>query len=118
MLNKFQIHAPRLVACSVAAAVLVTALALISPVQLPVLLYKLAQVLLACYAGYWIDRWLFPYARPDGYLAREWRAHDGLYPDDEADHAVVPGYQLIFASALLRRALIVTGCMLAVCLGL
>lgn len=118
MLDKFRFHPPRLIVCSVAAAVLLAALAVVSPVQLPVLLYKIVQLLLSAYAGYWIDRWLFPYARPDGYLAREWRAHDAVYPDDQADHAVVPGYQLTFAGALLRRALIVTGCMLAVCLGL
>jgi hypothetical protein len=109
---------PRLLVCSVAAALLVGALALVSPVQLPVMLYKLALVLLAGYVGYWLDRWLFPYARPDGYLSREWRAHDGTYPDDAADFAVVPGYEHIFAAALLRRALIVLGVMLAVGLGL
>ncbi|MGE4539229.1 MAG: putative holin [Desulfovibrio sp.] len=116
MFHKF--HSPRLLACSVAAALLVAALAVVSPVQLPVMLYKLSLVLLAGYVGYWLDRWLFPYARPDGYLAREWRAHDAAYPDDEADYAVVPGYASIFAAALLRRALIVLGVMLAVCLGL
>ena len=37
---------------------------------------------------------------------------------DAADFAVVPGYEHIFAAALLRRALIVLGVMLAVGLGL
>ncbi len=113
-----KITPPRLIVCSVAAALLVGLLFFVSPAQLPVMLYKLALVLLAGYVGYWLDRWIFPYARPDGYLAREWRAHDPTYPDDAADYAVVPGYEHIFAAALLRRALIVLGVMLAVGLGL
>ena len=113
-----KITPPRLIVCSVAAALLVGALALVSPVQLPVMLYKLALVLLAGCVGYWLDRWLFPYSRPDGYLAQEWRKHDADFPADAADYAVVPGYESIFAAALLRRALVVLGVMLAVGLGL
>jgi len=113
-----RLHLPRLAMCSVAAVLLVAALALISPAQLPVMLYKLALVLLAGFAGYWLDRWIFPYARPDGYLVSEWREHDDDYPDDEADYAVVPGYEHIYAAALLRRALVVLGAMLAMGLGL
>ena len=43
---------------------------LIAPQQLPVSIYKLSLVSMAAVAGYWIDRSLFPYARPDGQLAR------------------------------------------------
>lgn len=39
-----------------------------APQQLPVSLYKLSLVALAAVAGYWIDRSLFHYARPDIFL--------------------------------------------------
>ncbi len=38
---------------------------LLAPQQLPVSLYKLSLIALAAVAGYWIDRSLFPYARPE-----------------------------------------------------
>ena len=116
MFNK--LNPPRLLLCSMAAVLLVGALFFVSPAQLPVMLYKSSLALLAGYVGYWLDRWLFPYARPDGYLAQEWRKHDADFPADAADYAVVPGYESIFAAALLRRALIVLGVMLAVGVGL
>ncbi|NMG54915.1 hypothetical protein GPA23_09650 [Aromatoleum aromaticum] len=53
--------------------VLVVLVALIAPHQLPVSLYKLSLVALAGVAGYWLDRSMFPYARPDGYLCVDWR---------------------------------------------
>ncbi|EFL53098.1 hypothetical protein DesfrDRAFT_0146 [Solidesulfovibrio fructosivorans JJ]] len=109
---------PRMLACLFLAGVLVAGLAIVSPQQLPVAGYKLCLVVLAGLLGYWLDRWLFPYARPDGYLAREWRAHGRDYPDSEADYAVVPGYETVFAAALLRRALVVLGAMLGLGLGL
>ena len=108
----------RMIVCGLAAIACMAVVAMVSPVQLPVAVYKLALVLVAGYLGYWLDRWIFPYARPDGYLAREWRDHGGDFPDDMADYAVVPGYEPVFAAALLRRALVVLGVMLAVGLGL
>ena len=107
----------RMIVCGLAAVACLLAVALIAPVQLPVALYKLALVLLAGYLGYWLDVWLFPYARPDGYLGGSWQASQGHKPDGP-DHAVCPGYEQVFAAALIRRALIVGFCMLAVGLGL
>lgn len=49
----------------IAAALLTLLVWLIAPHQIPVSLYKLSLVALAAVAGYWIDRSLFPYARPD-----------------------------------------------------
>ncbi|KVS72790.1 putative holin [Burkholderia cepacia] len=108
---------PRLTSWLVAAIILVAAIALFSPQQLPVALYKLSLVSLAAVVAYWLDRGLFPYARPDSYLETDWRhGPDGLSPF--ADYQVVKGYELVFAAAMLRRALIVFGVVVGVALGL
>lgn len=77
------------------AAALVVVVALIAPHQLGVTLYKLSLVSLAAVVGYWIDRSLFPYARPDELALSE--------------HETVAAY--------LRRALIVGACIVGVSLG-
>lgn len=46
-------------------------IALVSPQQLPVVIYKLALITLAAVLGYWLDRSLFPKARPGQYLKHE-----------------------------------------------
>jgi len=107
----------RMALCGLGALVCLGVVAVVSPVQLPVALYKLALTLLAGYLGYWLDVWLFPYSRPDGYLRRNWKNAQG-FKDDVPDHAIAPGYEHIFAAALIRRALIAGFCMLAVGLGL
>ena len=48
----------------IAAALLTMVVWLIAPQQVPVTVYKLSLAALAAVAGYWIDRSLFPYARP------------------------------------------------------
>ena len=109
---------PRMLLCLVLAVGLAAMLAVISPQQLPVAGYKLALVTMAAYLGYWIDRWCFPYARPDSFLvAADWRA-DAKPAQDQANHPVVAGCEQIFAAAMLRRALVMLGAMLAVGLGL
>lgn len=70
---------------------------LMAPQQLPVTLYKLNLISLAAWLGYWIDRGLFPYARPDLFEAGQ---RDG-----------------VFSGAMLRRALIVSACIIGVALG-
>lgn len=79
----------------IVAALLAAAIGIVAPHQLPVTLYKLSLVSLAAAVGYWIDRSLFPYARPD----------DLALPD------------LQTASAYLRRAAIVGACIVGVSLG-
>lgn len=76
---------------------LIALIAVLSPQQLPVSLYKLSLITTAAVTGYWIDRSLFPYARPDDISL--------------ATSAVLQ------ASAMLRRAIIVGAAMLAVSLG-
>lgn len=79
------------------AVLLLCILWLLAPQQLPVILYKLALVALFAHVGYWIDRRLFPYARPY-----------------DADGTVLEGY----ARAELRRAIVVAAVILAGALAL
>ena len=115
----------------IAALVLAILVWCIAPQQLPVSLYKLSLVALAAVAGYWIDRSLFPYARPDFFL----QLGDFNQPADEPDDADdVEDYgpdgcilQLqtstddallkLMGIAMLRRSIIVAATMLAVGLG-
>jgi hypothetical protein len=89
--------------------------------HLAVSLYKLHLCSLAAWAGYWIDRALFPYSRPH-------EMFEGI--DDVLDH----GSPIVSAgdddiqgqicgtldsaeAAMYRRALIVVGCLICVGLG-
>jgi len=108
---------PRLAMWLVLSFVLVAALVVLSPSKLPIGLYKLTLISLAAVVAYWLDRALFPYARPDSYLKRDWR-HGTDEPEDQADYEVVPGYELIFSYAMLRRALVVVAVVIGVALGL
>jgi hypothetical protein len=91
----------------------------IAPQQLPVSLYKLSLVTLAGVVGYWLDRSMFPYARPDEFLPESDRALDLPEGDQVCTLLVAPDEaQLRLAgAAMLRRALIVAATMLAMGLG-
>jgi len=91
---------PRMTSAAIMAVLLVCLVALISPQQLPVIVYKVSLVTIAGLAGYGFDRALFPYARPDRF-------------ERNAD-----GASRRFLVAQLRRAAIVCAAMLAVGLGL
>jgi hypothetical protein len=99
------------------ALVLLALIAITSPAQLPVVLYKASLIALAAVLGYWLDRAFFPYARPDGYLDRDWR-HGTMEIEEEADFPVVPAYMLVFCLAMIRRAVIVAAVIIGVALGL
>ncbi|MFH1493740.1 MAG: putative holin [Pseudomonadota bacterium] len=71
----------------------------IAPQQLAIAAYKLFLITLAGVAGYWIDREIFPYARPDTFISNHCN-------------------DIRLASAMLRRAIIVAAAMIAVGLGL
>ncbi len=88
---------PRMTDWIIVTILLTIAIYIISPQQLPVSLYKLSLITMAAAVGYWIDRSLFPYARPD---------NPSIQP-----------YDMIIAAAMLRRAIIVGCAMLAVSLG-
>lgn len=88
---------PRMSGWILITVVLIGLIALFAPQQLPVSLYKLSLITMAAVVGYWIDRSLFPYARPN---------------DRSLDT-----FELLRATAMLRRAIIVGAAMLAVSLG-
>lgn len=118
-----RLRAPRTTLWLLIAAVLLAAIGVLSPVQLPVVLYKAALIALAAVLGYWLDRVLFPYARPDSYLHRDWRCrepggHSPPTPDGEVDFPVVPMYLRTFNAAMLRRAVVVGAVVLGVATGL
>lgn len=113
-----------------AALVLSLAVWWIAPQQLPVSIYKLSLVALAAVAGYWIDRSLFPYARPDVFLPLvdfgvcpqavgepskgfdEFHVPDWALPDNPNEALL-----RVMGMCMLRRAIIVAATMLAVGMG-
>jgi len=96
---------------------------LVAPQQLPVSLYKLSLVSLAAVVGYWLDRSLFPYARPDAFLALDGdpeELEESFGPEGlSIQLAVQPNAVLlqVLGVAMLRRAIIVGCAMLAMGLG-
>ncbi|MBB1601565.1 putative holin [Variovorax sp. UMC13] len=111
------LRAPRNSLWLILAVVLLALIALISPVQLPVVLYKGSLIALAVVLGYWADRALFPYARPDGYLCRDWRRGTDE-PENDVDFPVVPNYARVYCAAMMRRAVVVGAVVIGVALGL
>ena len=80
-------------------ALLLVSVFLISPAQLPVIIYKASLVTLAAILGYWIDYLLFPHMRPG--------INDGK--DQEP---------IIRSSIAIRRALIILATILGMSLAL
>lgn len=80
-------------------------------------LYKAALIALAAVLGYWLDRALFPYARPDGYLQRDWR-YGTDEPEGDVDYPVVQAYIRVYTAAMLRRAIVVGCVVLGIAAGL
>ncbi|QBH95756.1 hypothetical protein EKN56_06415 [Limnobaculum zhutongyuii] len=112
----------RLLTWALATVILLGVIAVLSPQQLPVTLYKLSLVSLAAVIGYHLDRALFPYASPGSYLVDNWKAISA-HPINgvdklEPEYPVISGYQRIFAAVLLRRAIVVMAVILGVTLGL
>lgn len=104
---------------AIALAALVWAIA---PQQLPVSLYKLSLVTLAGVVGYWLDRSMFPYARPDEFLPDTRRALNlsDLPPGDGPCTLMVAPEEAqlrLAGTAMIRRAVIVAATMLAMGLG-
>lgn len=93
---------PRLWEWVLITVVLMAAVWALAPQQLSVSVYKLSLVTLAAVVGYWLDRSLFPYARPDDLLDRV---------------VTAPEMASAFAAAMLRRAVVVAAAMLAMGLG-
>ena len=122
------------------ALVLSLAVFLVAPQQLPVSLYKLNLIALAAVAGYWIDRSVFPYARPQVSALRALTPLPDIeVTEDENQRGVVKlddGLEVplecfaqqacghvdpvpihFVAACMLRRALIMAAAIIAVSLG-
>ncbi|WNJ87098.1 MULTISPECIES: putative holin [Pseudomonas] len=87
-------RAPRMTDWTLITIAIMACLAIVAPTKLPVVLYKCGLVTLGGVLGYWIDRALFPYARPN-----QVRRYDR-------------------PMAGIRRALVVLACILGLTLGL
>ncbi|MDO8768793.1 MAG: putative holin [Burkholderiaceae bacterium] len=125
MFSTLNFRALRMLDWLVIAVVLALAVWLLSPHQLPTSLYKLSLIASAAVAGYWVDRSLFPYARPDSFLVLdhapgelEDNTEDGPY-GCEGEVCLAPNQPMlqIMGVAMLRRAIIVAAAMIAVGLG-
>lgn len=117
---------PRLFGWLIVTLLLLVAIAFLAPQQLPVSLYKLSLVSMAGVVGYWLDRSLFPYARPDAlsdYIAvDDIDSLEDLHVDaDEPPEPILAELDtranIVFGLAMLRRAIIVGCAMLALGLG-
>lgn len=114
---------PRLGGWLLIALVLAAAVWLTAPHMLPVSLYKLSLVSLAGVLGYWLDRSLFPYARPDVFLTldavdvKEVAVCDGEDDTCTLEAAADDTLLRVMGMAMLRRAIIVAATMLAMGLG-
>lgn len=96
---------PRMVLCLVLTLALM-ALSLVLQAYQPgtlvaVTAYKAHLMALGGWGGYWLDRALFPYARPDTFM-------EGAATDRTA---------AVFNTSQLRRAIVVAACLICVGLG-
>jgi hypothetical protein len=80
-------------------AFLVLVVLLADLARVDVLIWGLTKVAVLAYAGYWIDRWLFPYARP----------HDHWFALGAAEHALPDEITVL---PQIRRAIIIAACIL------
>jgi len=87
---------PRLPSWIIASVILIAILFFAAPQNLPVVVYKMTLVSLAVVLGFWADVGLFPYARPGD----------------------LKGEGIIYAAAMIRRALVVLAVVIGVTLGL
>jgi hypothetical protein len=95
-------------------------IAFLSPAQSPVVLYKLALAVIAAVLAVFCDVAVFPFARPDSYLEKDWRynlpSESGT--DGQPDFPIIEDCEGPFCTACLRRAVIIAAFVLAVSLGL
>lgn len=114
-----QFQLPRLFGWFIVATLLLIALAVLMQNQPPPPLYRVPMAGLGGVLGYWLDRAIFPYARPHDLCA--YMAADDLddltcCPDVEEPIEAVPNpdFNMLFTLAMQRRAIIVGCAMLAV----
>jgi putative holin len=108
------IRVPRMTVWLVVSLLLFGLIFVLAPQELPVAAYKLALITTAAWVGYWIDRELFPYGRPDRFMGEVFRdpsTGEKFRMDMKSTDATA------FAAAMLRRALVIAAAMIAVALG-
>lgn len=103
---------------AVATTLLILILGHLAPEQLPVLQYKLTLPALGGVLFYQIDRALWPYAQPEGYLDEDWLSSRGDGAKGEPDYPVSPGCMAAFLTATARQAGMVAVGALGLALGL
>lgn len=83
-----------------------------------VTLYKAHLMALGGWGGYWLDRALFPYARPDKFCPSEKTSDEENSDGDVYEIALTyPGNPLLAAACMLRRVIVVAACLVCVGLG-
>ncbi len=98
-------------------------LALYAQAQYPgnifaVTLYKAHLMALGGWGGYWLDRALFPYARPDRFFpSKEISEDENSEGDTYVTTLEFEADPIPAAAAMLRRAIIVAACLVCVGLG-
>lgn len=102
---------PRLTGVFVFALALSVLILIFKPALLTVTAYKLSLVVLAAWLAYYIDRALFPYARP--HKAWEWAEAHRRDGDNQQWNSLLR----LMGIAMLRRAIIVAAVVLAIALG-
>lgn len=112
---------PRMTDWLLVALALSLVIFLFYPQQIPVSLYKLNLIAIAGVVGYWLDRSLFPYARPDSFTAR---CIEDIEDDPDLLDAplqfnleIALKNDCLFAVSMIRRSIIVAAAMIAVGLG-
>lgn len=98
----------------VAALVMAAIVGVLYPHQLGVLLWSLTKLSFGAYLGYWIDRSLFPYARPHVLFYGADRLSDTSRPEQVEGGRTMRREASL---ATLRRAIIIGATVLALGLG-
>lgn len=97
-------------------ALILIAIVLIADIaRLDNLIWGVCKVAVFGYAGYWIDRWIFPYARPHDW----WWDSPPDEPDEHAESSLtseelsaLQGHPVITPIPQIRRAVIMAACII------
>lgn len=88
---------------------------------LAVSIYKAHLISLGGWAGYWLDRTLYPYARPHELKCQaedDAGALNGTLVDDGTGNSAMVGMvSWSFDQAMIRRAIITAACIVGMCMG-
>ena len=116
---------PRLFGWALIALALLVLLVMVRPAEISTLLSKFAVLACAGVAGYWLDRALFPYARPDSFFCNEEvpgmtdnRVIKTLGTVTLSTGAALQTLLILFCASMIRRAMVVAACMLCAAVGL